>query len=143
MLVAALPVAVERLCRLLPNQRTVCPTNLAEAQAAFARESFALAIIGVHFDESRMFDLVSYARASPLNRDVPIVCVLGVRRKMSRLTIHLLQETIDGMSGCQFLNLTQIADDDSGNALVRSMLMEYLDPLPPERTLQQPKPSST
>jgi hypothetical protein len=142
-LVAALPVAVERLCRLLPNQRTVCPTNLAEAQAALARESFALAIIGVHFDESRMFDLVSYARASPLNRGVPIVCVLGVRRKMSRLTTHLLQETIDGMSGCQFLNLTHIADDDSGNALVRSMLMEHLDPLPPERTLQQPKPSST
>ena len=143
MLVAALPVAVERLCRLLPNQRTVCPANLAEAQAALARERFALAIIGVHFDESRMFDLVSYTRASPLNRGVPIVCVLGVRRKMSRLTIHLLQETINGMSGCQFLNLTQITDDDSGNALVRSMLMEHLEPLLPERTLQQPKPSST
>ena len=62
--------------------------------------------MGVHFDKSRMFDLISYARASALNRGVPIVCVLGVRRKMSKLTVHLLQETIDGMSGCQFLNLT-------------------------------------
>jgi hypothetical protein len=142
-LVAAIPVAVERLCRLLPDQRTVCPANLAEAQAALARERFALAIMGVHFDDSRMFDLISYARASSLNRSVPIVCVLGVRRKLSSLTVHLLQETINGMAGCQFHNLTVIADDDVGNALVRGVLMEYLDPLLPERTLQQLKSSST
>jgi hypothetical protein len=80
-LVAAIPVAVERLCRRLPNQRTVCPPTLGKAQLALAQERFALAIMGVHFDESRMFDLISYARASSLNRGVPIVCVLGVRRK--------------------------------------------------------------
>ena len=142
-LVAAIPVAVERLCRLLPDQRTVCPANLAEAQVALARERFALAIMGVHFDQSRMFDLISYARASALNRDVPIVCVLGVRRKMSKLTVRTLQGTINGMSGCRFLNLTEIADDDAGNALIRGILTEYLDPRLPERTLQQLKPSST
>ena len=59
-----------------------------------------------------MFDLISCARASVLNRGVPIVCVLGLRRKLSSLTVHLLQETINGMAGCQFLNLTLIADDD-------------------------------
>jgi hypothetical protein len=142
-LLAAVPVAVERLCRLLADQRTVCPANIAEAQVALARERFALAIIGVHFDESRMFDLISCARASVLNRGVPIVCVLAVRRKLSSLTVHLLEETIDGMVGCQFLNLTVIADDDVGNALVRGALMESLDPLFPERTLQQLKLSST
>ena len=142
-LVAAIPVAVERLCRLLADQRTVCPANLAEAQVALARERFALAILGVHFDESRMFDLISYARASALNRGVPIVCVLGVRRKLSSLTVHLLEETINGMAGCRFLDLTGIADDVTGNALVRGMLMDYLEPLLPERTLQQVKPSTT
>ena len=111
--------------------------------AALSRERFALAVMGVHFDESRMFDLISSARVSPLNRDVPIVCVLGVRRKMSKLTVHLLQETISGMSGCQFLDLTMIADDEAGNALVRGMLGEHLPPALPERTLQQVTPSST
>ena len=47
------------------------------------------------------------------------------------------------MAGCQFLNLTVIADDDVGNALVRDVLMEYLDPRLPERTLQLVKPSTT
>jgi hypothetical protein len=142
-LVATIPAATERLCRLLLGQRLVCPANLAEAQAALARESFALAVMGVHFDESRMFDLVSSARASALNRDVPIICVLGVRRRMSKITVHLLEETISGMSGCQFLNLTVIADDEAGNALVRGVLGEHLQPALPERTLQQFKPSST
>jgi hypothetical protein len=36
-----------------------------------------------------------------------------------------------------------IADDETGNALVRGVLMDYLEPLLPERTLQQVKPSST
>jgi hypothetical protein len=142
-LVATIPAAAERLSRLLLGHRLVCPVDLAEAQAALSRERFALALMGVHFDESRMFDLVSSARASVLNRDVPIICVLGVRRKMSKLTVHLLQETISGMSGCQFLNLTVIADDEAGNARVRAMLAEHLQPALPERTLQQIKPSST
>jgi CheY-like chemotaxis protein len=142
-LLATIPAVAERLSRLLLGQRLVCPVNLAEAQASLSRESFALAVMDVHFDESRMFDLVSSARASPLNRDVPIICVLGVRRKMSMLTVHLLQETMSGMSGCQFLNLTVIADDEAGNALVRAMLGEHLQPALPERTLQQIKPSST
>jgi len=77
-LVATIPAAAERLSRLLLGQRLVSPLNLAEAQAALSRERFALAVMGVHFDESRMFDLVSSARASPLNRDVPIICVLGL-----------------------------------------------------------------
>jgi hypothetical protein len=141
-LVAAIPAAAERLSRLLLGHRLVRPVNIAEAQAALSRESFALALMGVHFDESRMFDLISSARVSALNRDVPIVCVLGVRRKMSSLTVHLLEETINGMAGCQFLNLTVIADDEAGNALVRGMLGEHLQPGLPERTLQQVKPSS-
>lgn len=142
-LVAAIPEAAERIGRLLPDQRVVCPATLAEAQAALARERFAFAVMGVYFAESRMFDLMSFARASALNRDVPILCVLGVRRRISDLTVHLLQETIDGMSGCAFLNLSAIPDDEAGNALVRRILMGYL-PVPMRGTVfAAPNPSST
>jgi hypothetical protein len=84
--------------------------------------------MGAYFDESRMFDLMSSARASALNRDVPILCVLGVRRTMSDLTVRLLQETINGMSGCAFLDLSAIPDDQASNVLVRRTLMEYFEP---------------
>ena len=149
MLIAAVPAAAERLCRGLRDQRLVVPATLAEAQAALARERFSLAVMGVHFAESRMFDLLSFARGAVLNRDVPILCVLGARRNISPLTVHLLQETINAMSGCAFLNLSAIPDDEAGNARVRSTLMEYLQPplLPgiatPVRPLHQVDPSST
>jgi len=128
-LVAAIPEAAERVCRLLPGQRVVCPATLPEAQAALARERFALAVMGVYFAESRMFDLMSYARASALNRDVPILCVLGARRRISDLTVRLLQDTIDAMWRCAFLNLSAIPDDEAGNALVRRTLMQHLEPV--------------
>jgi hypothetical protein len=125
-LVASVPAAAQRICRLLPGQRLVVPATLAEAQAALARERFELAVMGVYFAESRMFDLMSFARASALNRDVPILCVLGVRRKLSALTVGLLEKTIDSMPGCEFFNLSAVPDDEAGNARVRSKLMEYL-----------------
>jgi hypothetical protein len=127
-LVAAVPLAAQRLSRQLPDQRLVVPATLAEAQAALARERFSLAVMGVHFAESRMFDLLSFARGSALNRDVPILCVLGVRRKLSPLTVRLLEETINAMRGCAFFNLTAIPDDEAGNALVRRTLMDFLQP---------------
>jgi hypothetical protein len=130
--VAAIPAAAERLCRLLSDQRLVVPATLAEAQAALARERFALAVMGVHFAESRMFDLLSFARGSALNRDVPILCVLGAPRNLSRLTVRLLEETINAMHGCAFFNLSATPDDEAGNALVRRTLMDFLQPpLPP------------
>ena len=125
------------------------PTTLAEAQAAFARERFELAVLGVHFAESRMFDLLSYARSSALNRDVPILCVLGARRNFTALTVRLLEETIRAMPGCEFFNLSAVPDDETGDARVREKLAEYLRPLLPaaiataERPLLPPDPSST
>ena len=127
-LVAAIPQAAARLCRVLADQRIVVPATLAEAQAALARERFELAVMGVHFAESRMFDLLSCARASALNRHVPILCVLGARRNLSVLTVRLLEETIRAMPGCDFLNLSAVPDHDAGDALVREKLMEYLRP---------------
>ena len=48
-LIAAIPAAQQRLCRLLPDWRLVVPVTLVEAQAALAREQFALAVLGVYF----------------------------------------------------------------------------------------------
>ena len=128
-LVAAIPAAAQRLCRLLPDCRLVVPATLGEAQAALAREQFALAVLGVYFAESRMFDLLSFTRSSALNRDVPVVCLLGARGRLSTLTVRLLEETVNAMPGCRFVDLTAIPDDAAGNAEVRARLMDCL--LPP------------
>ena len=76
---------------------------------------------------------------------MPILCVLGVRRNLSPLTVRLLEETIHAMWGCAFFNLSATPDDEAGNALVRGKLTQYLQPAapPPVRPLHQVDSSST
>jgi len=129
-LIAAVPAAAVRLRRILCAHAPVAVQTLQDAQDALSRERFSLVVLGVYFDESRMFDVMSYARASALNREVPIVCVLGVRGKLSDATVRMLREIIETMSACEFLNLVAIPDDDAGNARVLSRLARHLAPPP-------------
>jgi PleD family two-component response regulator len=48
-------------------------TTMAEAVAKLKEEEFDLLMISVHFDESRMFDLMSKCKAIPKNAKMPII----------------------------------------------------------------------
>ena len=103
----------------------LCARTFEEAKQALSAEQFALAVLGVYFAESRMFDLLALARGSASNRDTPIVCVLGLRG-LSDLLIRSLEQTINSMPRTAFLNLAAIPDDANGNVFVRSFLDRYL-----------------
>jgi DNA-binding NtrC family response regulator len=113
------PVAAERLRRILAGYRVVTVVTFAEAKQALSREKFKLAVLGVYFEESRMFELLSFAKGSLMNRDTPIVCVLGMRGALSGATIRSLEQAVNSLPGSVFLNLIAIPDDERGNALVR------------------------
>jgi hypothetical protein len=125
-LIAAAPAAAKRLQGILAAYPMAVVQTVREAQDALAAERFTLAILGVYFDESRMFEVMSYARVGALNRDLPIVCVRGIPGNMSPTTLCMLQQTINALSGCEFLDLIAIADDDAGNALVLRRLTRHL-----------------
>jgi hypothetical protein len=124
--VATVPVVAERLCRILAGYRVTTVLTFAEAKQALSRDKFALAILGVYFEESRMFELLSFAKGSVMNRDTPIVCVLGVRGGLSSATIRSLEQAVNSMRGSVFLNLVAIPDDEPGNALARRYLERFL-----------------
>jgi hypothetical protein len=117
--VATVPVAAERLRRVLAGHRVVSVLTLAEAKQTLSREKFALAILGVYFEESRMFELLSFAKGSIMNRDTPVVCVLGMRGALSAATLRSLEQAVNSIRGSVFLNLVAIPDDEPGNVLVR------------------------
>jgi hypothetical protein len=116
----------QRLQAILAGHPTTLVRTVQEAQIALAAERFSLAILGVYFDESRMFEVMSYARVGALNRDVPIVCVRGMPGNLSPLTLRMLEQTVNALSGCEFLDLSAIPDDDAGNALVLRRLARHL-----------------
>lgn len=124
--VATVPVAAKRLRGILAGYRVRCPMNYAQAIDLLSREAFALAVMGVYFDASRMFDLISFARGSIKNARTPIACVLGVRGDLSPLAIRSIEQTVNAMPRTRFLNLAAIPDDLAGNAEVRQFLESLL-----------------
>ncbi|HUQ24811.1 MAG TPA: hypothetical protein VM140_04010 [Burkholderiales bacterium] len=127
-IVAAVPIAALRIQRALADQDVFIVRTITEAAVALKNEAFRLAIFGLYFDESRMFELSTVARASELNRATPILCVQGLRR-LTAATVRGLEQTIRAM-GYGWLDIAAIADDEAGTALLRESILRHLPPDP-------------
>jgi hypothetical protein len=125
-LVATVPVAAERLRRIFATHRVACPATYDEAARLITQKQFSLAVLGVYFAGSRMFDLLSCVRGSAKNRRTPIACVVGLRGDLSPLVIRSLEQTVSAMPRSSFLNLAAIPDDPAGNEMVLSFLSSLL-----------------
>ena len=130
-LIAAVPIAAARLARILPGCNLTIPATSEEARRALDHERFTLAIVGVYFDGARMFELMSHIRMSALNRACPIVSVLGVRNGLPQSTLAMIQQTVNVMEGCEFLDLSALSDNELGNGVVVRRLARYLTPPAP------------
>ena len=124
-LVAAVPKAAVRIERALDGEELRIVRTVEEARLALRTDPFRLAIFGVYFDESRMFELIPCARASRLNREIPILCVLGIARRLSASAVRGLEETVRAI-GCGWLDISAIPDDAAGYGLLRAALLSHL-----------------
>src|SRR5437899_9265582 len=62
-LVACVQEAYTRLFAIFTGHELTFVTTLADAQTALRADHFNVIMIGVNFDESRMFDLLQHVRA--------------------------------------------------------------------------------
>lgn len=132
-LVAVVPEAAVRIERALDGEELRIVRTVEEALLALRTDPFRLAILGVYFDESRMFELVPFARASRLNREMPILCVLGITRRLSAAAARGLEETVKAI-GCGWLDISAIPDHAAGNARLREALLSHLPTAAPPST---------
>lgn len=86
-LIADTPEAVVSLERILAGHKLVISHTLAGALANLTSQSFDLIIIGVHFDQSQMFELMHHVRADSTNASKPIICFAARDTEMTRI-IH-------------------------------------------------------
>ena len=77
-LVADVPEMDERIRECLPEHDLVFVRTMPEAAMALRHDSFTLVVIGLHFDESHMFELLSHVRSLHGYHAVPVVCVQGL-----------------------------------------------------------------
>ena len=118
-----------RLSAILGGHDLVFARTMGEAQRLLAQQQFDLVMIGVHFDDSRMFDLMRHVRAGGHHADKPVACVRS-HRFVSAAAISLegLQIAARALACNLFLDLTKYPDDAHGNAEVRKLLDGLLTP---------------
>ena len=113
-----------RIADILAGHDVLAVRTLEEAQRALAREKFGMVIVAVHFDESRMFDLLRHLQAS--GNSAPVVCVRSHHFVSPAITIEGLQIAAKALGATLFLDLTWYADTAQGNGAVRALLEALL-----------------
>lgn len=121
-LVADTPEGDRRLAAILAGYELEFVRTLAEARRALQDDGFDLVLIGVHFDDSRMFDLLRYMRANPGKPERCVVCMRSQRFASTAITIEGLEIAAKTLGCALFLDLTWYTDDANGNQAVRSLL---------------------
>lgn len=117
--------ATERLRRILQGHELTVAAHVEEAKAELQKREFDMVILGVHFDESRMFELLRLVRTFPMNQLTPVVCMLTAPSRLSDVAIEGIDHAVKAMLANAFLNLSRFPDDEAGDARVRRII-DYL-----------------
>jgi hypothetical protein len=115
----------DRIARILSGHALVFARAVKDAKSLLDRERFGLVYLGVHFDDSQMFEVLRHVRADARYRRVPIVCSLNSRGSLSDVAIEGLDHAVKAMTANAFLNLDNFSDDAAGNGRIRR-IADYL-----------------
>ena len=115
----------ERLERVLEGHILTIPRSVEEAERQLQEGEYHMVVLGVLFDESRMFELLRLVRTYKQNALTPVVCMLTGPSNLSNVAIEGLDHAVKAMLANAFLNLNKFPDNDQGNARVRRII-DYL-----------------
>ena len=125
-IVAIVPTKVDLWRRILAGYEFVVVMTLREAMQRLGEEGLAMVIIGVHFDESRMFGLLEAIRSQTKHRDIPVLGVLSPGQyAFSDIALEGIDRAVNALGASGLLNLDQFPDDARGEGEIRS-IVDYL-----------------
>ena len=110
-LAADVPEMDERIRECLPGHDVVFVRTLPEAIARLRREGFSLVVIGLHFDNSHMFELLSHVRSLRLYEEVPVICIQGLELVIPEAVMRTLDMAVKVLGGTAFVDLRDQALD--------------------------------
>lgn len=126
-LIAATPDDVVNLERILgPLHQFVVTSTLSEALAQLEESAFDLIMIGVHFDQSRMFDLLPCIQKSSTNADTPVIC-FSTRNTLLTRTMHkTIQVASDALGAWMYLDQQEYSADRDADVDMRRIIERCL-----------------
>ena len=126
-LLAVVPNLEPRFRRILDGCELEFVHTLVDAQQALRSDKYDMIVVGVLFDESRMFDLLRFVRTEETHRTTPIVCVRSQLAISSRAILESLEIAVKALSANAFLDLQNFPDDADGNARLRRILDKLME----------------
>jgi hypothetical protein len=122
-LVADVPQLDARLSGALGGRSLAFVRTLLEAERRLAAEEFGLVIIGLHFDDSRMFDLLRWARAQCAH--IPFVCARIFPKDITRISIEGVSIAVTSLGAAGFIDVPAL-EAEHGHAEAAQRLRDTL-----------------
>ena len=104
-LVADVPEADDKIRDCLPGHDLHFVRTLGQAVRELRQDGYQLIVIGMHFDDSRMFELLRYVRSLPHHRDVPVICVQCEEVMLSDAVLKNMEDAVKALGGTAFVDL--------------------------------------
>ena len=100
-----IPEADDKIRECLPGHDLHFVRTLGAAIRELRRDGYQLIVIGMHFDDSRMFELLQYVRSLPHYAAVPVICVHAEYLNLSEAVMKNIDVAVKALGGLAFLNL--------------------------------------
>ena len=117
-----------RLRHVLEGHEVRFVRTMAEAIAGLEDRRPDFVIVGMRFDESRMFDLLRYVRSQARYRALPVVCLRVNANMLAGLTVAGVKLAARELGADLFLDFQAFPDDPAGNAAIRSAIDAVIRP---------------
>lgn len=104
-LIADVPQAQRAIAECLPGRDLTFVNTLPEAKLALAGGDFDMVVVGVHFDDSQAFALLSHLRSRQRYAYVPVVCVRALPHVMPRELNRVIEEAVKMLGAAALIDI--------------------------------------
>ena len=104
-LVADVAEMDETVRSCLPDHDLTFVRTMNEAVHELRRDGYQMVVIGLHFDESRMFELLRYVRSLPQFKTIPVICVQCLDVILSEAVLKNMDDAVKALGGTAFVDL--------------------------------------
>jgi hypothetical protein len=120
---AATELALPLLRAALTEHELLEAKTMQQAERFVLEDSIELFVIGVHFDDSRVMDLVTLIRLRPEHKKTPILVIRVTPSTMA----SFISQTMDAMKILQVISdYLELEGDPLAELKIKNTVVEYL-----------------
>jgi hypothetical protein len=134
---ACLQQSYNRLLPLISPYQVTFVKTLADAKSELKANRFNLIIIGTHFDDSKVFDLLRYVKENVNCTGVPVICFRGVKfgHAEDKSLVRIIEMACKEMGADWFFDLVGFenkrAEEDALRKVLNRLFPIERDPTAP------------